>query len=696
MSAESVLPALSILDHARELHARGLAVIPIPRPGAGRDGKTPAISWKQYQQRRPTEGDLAAWFSGPAPLNLATVTGAVSGVVVVDCDDRAAEAWAAANLPETPWQVRTARGRHLYYRHPGGVVGNKARCAPNGLKLDLRGDGGYVITAPSVHSTGVVYTAEGDWSKPVTSLPALPLKMFSAAPTRPAPALPRADPPRPLDLGDSIAHRVRAYLATVEPAVQGQGGDQATYRVACVLRRDFSLSEGEALGYFEEWNRGCVPPWSEAELLTKLRNAGQYGKHAEGTLRDVQRPEALPLRLAARTLPAERTAAAVECPGCGRETCPGDCAPAEVRPAAIVAGPVFRTAADVMRAAPRREIVAGTLTEDAVAVLVSESGTGKTFVCLDLAAHIARGERWFGRDTDRGSVAYVSFEGDAFGLRLQALADKHGDLENLYLLQATEPISPRVARDGIEDVSRGEALLVEQLRALAARIAAAERPPIKLVVVDTVRASMTGSEDSSESVSAYLRAVRRVAAAAPGAACLLVHHAGWQDGETKKPRERGSSAFRGNADATLYLELERFDQETGEATLILRTVKVRDGQRPAPVRMIRKRVDVLALDHRGQPLSSCIVVPDTTSPADREAEQAEQLAAASRALDLVILRTIRDFPEATSIDGLRKYAQRSKPDTGAAVNRLLAARLIVDGKRGKPYSLTAAGIEAAK
>jgi hypothetical protein len=95
--------------------------------------------------------------------------------------------------------------------------------------------------------------------------------------------------------------------------------------------------------------------------------------------------------------------------------------------------------------------------------------------------------------------------------------------------------------------------------------------------VDTVRASLSGSEDSSEHVSAYLRAVGRVLATVPGAAALLVHHAGWQDGEGKRPRERGSSAWRGNVDGTLYIEAGKYDQEHHERRLILRTLKVRDG-----------------------------------------------------------------------------------------------------------------------
>ena len=74
------------------------------------------------------------------------------------------------------------------------------------------------------------------------------------------------------------------------------------------------------------------------------------------------------------------------------------------------------------------------------------------------------------------------------------------------------------------------------------------------MIIDTVRASLIGSEDGSESVSAYLRAVRRLLAPYPEAAGLLAHHAGWQDGEHGReagarllglPGQRGRHALPG-------------------------------------------------------------------------------------------------------------------------------------------------------
>jgi hypothetical protein len=67
--------------------------------------------------------------------------------------------------------------------------------------------------------------------------------------------------------------RARRYIAKCELAVSGQRGHDATFYVACLLVHGFALSEADALMLLREWNRSCVPPWSEAELIHKIRSA---------------------------------------------------------------------------------------------------------------------------------------------------------------------------------------------------------------------------------------------------------------------------------------------------------------------------------------------------------------------------------------------------------------------------------------
>ncbi len=85
--------------------------------------------------------------------------------------------------------------------------------------------------------------------------------------------------------------QARRYLSRVPPAVEGEGGDEATYRAACYAARDFGLSEPEALSVLGEWNARCSPPWDEKRLAAKVRGALKYGKRPIGSkLLDVRRP----------------------------------------------------------------------------------------------------------------------------------------------------------------------------------------------------------------------------------------------------------------------------------------------------------------------------------------------------------------------------------------------------------------------
>ncbi len=68
----------------------------------------------------------------------------------------------------------------------------------------------------------------------------------------------------------------RAYLADLDPAVQGEHGDDATYRAACVLVRDLGLDEADSLELLREWNQKCIPPWTEGDLLKKIHGAENY------------------------------------------------------------------------------------------------------------------------------------------------------------------------------------------------------------------------------------------------------------------------------------------------------------------------------------------------------------------------------------------------------------------------------------
>lgn len=387
-----------------------------------------------------------------------------------------------------------------------------------------------------------------------------------------------------------------------------------------------------------------------------------------------------------------------DCPRCGKDTCAGcerEGDAAHARKAADPA-PRFRAAREWMADPRPPAIVDGITWPGCITVLVAESGAGKTFLMLDLASALATGRTWHGRETVRGTVAYATWEGDVLGARLRALDEAGRGVEGVELVRLAQPLSARPGRDGGEVYAAGEAIFADALRDLAQRLEAEGRPRIRLVVLDTLRASMSGSEDSSEDTAAYLRAVRRVLGPHADAGAIVAHHAGWQDSqETRRKRERGSSAIRGNVDATLFVEVNGYDDVAHVARLTLSTLKVRDDERPAPLRLIRRRVELRDRDERGRVVTSCLVDADPSTPADREAEQRAEAAHADAALEGAILATIARYP----ITGLRGLAPHVRAACGkrrddvlrAALDRLIAeGRIIAPTRQRQPYTASVA------
>lgn len=116
--------------------------------------KKPLIPWKKYQQEKASKEEIKNWFTQKFPnANVGVVTGKISGIVVVDI-----EAGGQTNdLPPTVISKTGGGGWHFFYKHPDVFIKNSTR-----LKdlTDIRGDGGYMVMPPSLHSSGKQY----EWS----------------------------------------------------------------------------------------------------------------------------------------------------------------------------------------------------------------------------------------------------------------------------------------------------------------------------------------------------------------------------------------------------------------------------------------------------------------------------------------------------------------------------------------------------
>lgn len=178
-------------------------------------------------------------------------------------------------------------------------------------------------------------------------------------------------------------------------------------------------------------------------------------------------------------------------------------------------------------------------------VMFGESGAGKSFVALDMALAIAKGQPWNGLRSKQGRVVYICAEGaGSFGKRL--VAYKNGQVSELPL---------QIIANAPNLLQKDDALEISKSIGVA-----------DVIVVDTFAQTTPGSnENSAEDVGKALANVNGIAAAT-GATIILVHHAG-------KDLTRGARGWSGlKAAADAEIEITR-----DEESRAIRVSKQKDG-----------------------------------------------------------------------------------------------------------------------
>lgn len=129
---------------------------------------------------------VSAWWNYTPNANIGIDCGK-SNLAVIDLDGpEGIEHWNAIqdNIPDftTPIQYTGGGGAHLLFVQPEGerrVKNSASKIAP---KVDTRGDGGYIVVAPSIHPSGEAYRwSESPIETALSAFPSFCLEMLYAA-----------------------------------------------------------------------------------------------------------------------------------------------------------------------------------------------------------------------------------------------------------------------------------------------------------------------------------------------------------------------------------------------------------------------------------------------------------------------------------------------------------------------------------
>jgi hypothetical protein len=205
-----------LLAAALRYAGRGWSVLPVysvhvPRCACGSEdcgspGKHPR-TLHGLKEATSDKVTIRAWWRQWPGASVGIATGAVSGLVVLDVDPRNdgdRSLWELESrhgkIPHTVEALTGGGGRHIFFSHPrAGLVVRNATGLGGLPGLDVRGDNGYIVAPPSLHSSGRAYEWEAsshpDEVRPAP-MPSWLLDMLRRSPAGsgvPAPGPPAAD-----------------------------------------------------------------------------------------------------------------------------------------------------------------------------------------------------------------------------------------------------------------------------------------------------------------------------------------------------------------------------------------------------------------------------------------------------------------------------------------------------------------------
>lgn len=470
----------------RELQDMGFNLIPVRVCE-----KIPAIQWARFQTERASLEEIERWRR--EGHNAGIVTGVISGIIVLDCDTpEAIERAKDLGIPARTISVRTAKGCHYYFRHPGFAVSNKANVLPG---MDIRGDGGFVVAPGSLHPSGSIYRWADDpaWSD-ISPVPDWLLDLLQRGPVEQPRTIMSAISSRHTPYGQRALDR---ELTILRNAPEGRRNHQLN-------RSAFALAQLAASGQIEaEAAHAALDHAGRAIGLDALETGKTL---ASGWQAGLQQPRA---------------------PDAPRPRSPN-------RPTIISARELSE-----MSFAPLQWALPDILPEG-LALLAGKPKLGKSFLALQMAIAVATGEgRTFGLpEIEAGDVLFCALEDSERRLK-DRLARQYpfgGTPDRLHFATGW----PRIGEGGIEELANW----------------CHDHTSTRLIILDTWRAVKplgTGRGSAYDEDATAAAPLLEFARDRPGLTVLVIHHVRKSDADDIFDTISGTHGLTGIFDTLMVL-----------------------------------------------------------------------------------------------------------------------------------------------
>jgi 5S rRNA maturation endonuclease (ribonuclease M5) len=232
-------------------------------------------------------------------------------------------------------------------------------------------------------------------------------------------------------------------------------------------------------------------------------------------------------------------------------------------------------------------IIKGILEDKSLGLLFGSSGSGKSYIAIDLAACIASGKPFCNHVIKKqGPVIYIAGEGfSGISRRLRAWELKHG----ISLKDSPIGVSHKACALGDPDLMVHVEREIQKIKERFGGIAC--------IIIDTWARNMVGDENSTQDTSAAIRAVDELRMKNDCTA-LIIHHSG----QAESDRARGSSALRAALDVEYKVSIS-------DEIVTLTNTKMKDGEPPDPLMFCFDHIDLGVEDEDGEIIFSAALEP---------------------------------------------------------------------------------------
>ena len=574
------------IDQARAIAATGLRVLPI-KPGRK---NPPMASWQNAAS--VDEKAINAWWNG---LYRDHGIGIAMGpqpdgrnVFAIDIDthnDDANGFDTLSNLesingplPDTVTSITGSNGQHLIFTAPPtAIIRNQQASGQRiGPGVDVRGDGGQIVVAPTIHpDTKRAYrwaTGRAPWEISLADAPAWLLDMVVDKPT-PTPPTPPRDTEWTTSSNDSPADTLRQrWNWPTELARHGwqqgrtQGDDTYYTRPGKDPRQGHSAvlhgTDGPLVVF-------------TTDIPDHLRRLGHATKDGSGFAFSplewyAAHHHAGDLTAATRALRAEMGPTTPTTPPTATNTTDGQ--PGAIEPsyddilsAMLIDWTTFWTTDHNETDWLAEPIIAAKRST----AIFAPGGTGKSLLALYIAAGLATGTKLFGRPVNPINVLYLDYEmtADDLAERLTTMGYDEADLARLHY--ALLPSLP-----GLDEPEGGKAV-----------VRLAEMVGADLVVIDTFGRAVHGDENEADTVRSWYRWTG-IHLKHAGRAFVRVDHAG----KDVTKGQRGTSAKNDDVDVVWQMAAK----DAGAYTLTAK--KRRMGWVPLTVDLVMDETGTMRFD----------------------------------------------------------------------------------------------------